>query len=192
MERREMVFEIDEKKIAEMVMEKRLETVNKRREIMNEVRRDLGRILNCKVLWSYADDYLQFNIYNEEKQNDYKIIIVKRFENEEELSEKTLCSINMLYVREVYKKYTCEDYEIHKASILENVVVDLIDKNQSNNLYVLDGRLCTSNQDFEWKLEDIKEFHVYDDEDSLIKFYDTYDECEYIISFMHDEVIELN
>jgi len=192
MEKMNLSFKIDGRELAKVIIKERLETVNKRRELMNEVRRDLGRILNCKVLWSYADDYLQFNIYNEEKQNDYKKIVVKRFENEQELSEKTLCSIEMLYVNEIYKKYTCEDYEVHEASILENVVIDMLEENKCENLYMLDGKLCTSNQDYEWILEDIKEFYVYDGEDSLIKFYDEFDECEYIVSFMSDEVQELN
>lgn len=190
MEKMNLSFKIDGRELAKVIIKERLETVNKRRELMNEVRRDLGRILNCKVLWSYADDYLQFNIYNEEKQNDYKIIIVKRFENEEELSEKTLCSIEMMYVNAIYKEYTSGNYKVHEASILENVVIDMLEENKCENLYMLDGKLCTSNQDYEWELADIKEFHVYNDEDSLIRFYDIYDKCEYIVSFMHDEVQE--
>jgi len=162
-------------------------------EMMNEIKRDLETTFKCKVMWSYSCDYLQFKIYNEEEKNDYKIITVLKFDNEDvKLLEETLARIDVIYSNIILEKYINKDYKVHKASMIENVIIDLIDKNKSENLYVLDGRLCTSNQDFEWELEDIKEYHIYDDEDSLIKFYDEYDECEYIVSFMHDEVIECN
>lgn len=164
-----------------------------KKEMMNKIKRDLEAVLNCKVMWSYASDYLQFNIYSEEKQNDYKIITVKRFDNKDvKLLEETLGKINLIYLNIIYEIYVNRDYKVHKASVLENVVIDLIDKNDCEKFYIMDGKLCTSNQEFEWELANIKEFHVYDDEDSLIKFYDEYDECEYIVSFMHNEVIELS
>ncbi|WP_346913799.1 hypothetical protein [Clostridium sp.] len=189
MEKMNLTFEVDGRELAKVIMKERLETVNKRREMMNEVRRDLRIILNCKVLWSYLDDYFQFNIYNEEKQNDYKIITVKRFENEEELSEKTLCSVTMLYVREVYKKYTCKDYEIHKASILEKTIIDMLEEcKEDNDFYIMNGLLCHQGADL-FDLEDIEEYHVYTGEDMILTLYE--DGVKYLILFNENRVEEV-
>lgn len=158
-------------------------------EKMNEIRTDLGRILNCKVLWIYSTDYLQFNIYSEEKQNDYKIIIVKRFVNEEELSEKTLCSIEMIYVNEVYEKYINRDYKVHKASILENVVIDMLEEcKEDNDFYIMNGLLCHQGADL-FDLSEIEEYHVYTGEDMILTLYE--DDVKYLILFNENRVEEV-
>lgn len=161
---------------------KKLEMAKEERDIISD---EIARRLKAP-LWSIdTDNIAEFYIY--ENDYDYKNVKIKL------LTEENRHYLEIEEYLEIIK-YMLDNniYIEHKASILEKIVVDLINKNESENLYVFDGKLCTSNQDYEWELADIKEFHIYDDEDSLIKFYNEYDKCEYIVSFMHDEVIEFN
>lgn len=124
------------------------------RENIKELVAFLEGALETKIDYSYAGTYIDFYIYL--KEYDYAIVKVQ-------LKNKDLKEI----AREVMDKMYDEEYYFYKASVLEYIVKDAINKNELEQFQVLtEGllRWCGC----EWNLNDITEYKVTENEDCFI------------------------
>lgn len=180
MERLEMVFEIDGKTIAEEVIKEMNLNVRmeKNKRIANVIAKDLSLKLNKKVDWCVdSDNWLEFHVYT--TAYDYKIAKIRILTKEyEEIKE---------YIKVI--KYMLESnmYIEHRASTIEKVIVDMLEENETKDVYILNGLL--TNGDLEFCLADIKEYHVYNGEDCLMRIWDELDGW-YVINFDNGTIVE--
>lgn len=138
----------------------------------------LREVLNKPVDWSLFGDTASFYIYD----NDYDYKICKTFlmVEDERLKIEECVGVVMSCLNNK------ELHEVHEASILEKVCIDLIEKGASELFYVQEGILICG--DFEFDLADIEEYHVHNNK---LKIYDKLD-GNYLINFNTDEVEELD
>lgn len=161
MERREIIFEIDGKKIAEkiakMVMEERLETVNKR---CTCIKNELEAKLETKVTYGASNDgSAKFNIYV--NNHDYYSIYLNVNKNID------IDSIDYIV------RNRMEELDFYKAPVVEKVIIDMLEEKKIEDIFIFDGVLFYN--DLEFCLKDIKEFHGYNDEECIVRIWDELD-----------------
>lgn len=152
------------------------------REKCKSVREILMKDLKRGVIYSYTEGEMQFNIYINEY--DYITIVIKKCEeNIERIAEA---------VKDVYNNRYKDYYVFHKASILEKVVIDLINKSRHDYFYVVDGELRVDNSNLAWKLEDIGEYKISDTEDVMALTFEDNDGIWNIFFYQAEDMIGWN
>ncbi len=171
MERMNLSFEIDGKTIAKMVMKERLETVSKR---CTCIKNELEEKLETKVTYGASSDgSAKFNIYV--NNHDYYSIYLNVNKNID------IDSIDYIVRNRI------EELDFYKAPVVEKVIIDMLEENKCEDIYIFDKILCYG--DLEFCLEDIKEFHVYQGEECLMRIWDELDGW-YLIDFEKDVIEE--
>lgn len=170
MEKEEMVFEIDGREIAERVMEKRLESY---REKMLKVQIKVQQILKNKVTYVFTSegDYRLFI-----HRNDYDYVYI---DGNLKSEDGRHFGIPELY-NNIIDEFTKLKLGVYNAPMVERCIVDLLKENETEDIYIVDGTLYYG--DLEFLLKDIKEFHVYNDEECIMRIYDELDGW-YLIDF---------
>ncbi len=178
MERINLSFEIDGNKIAEMVMEKRLETVSKRCKCIKSILEDE---LESKVdFMADGEGNVKFNIYV--NKYDYYSVSVNINKGRFEHNNREV----VLYVTYMLEN-RIEELDFYKAPPVEKVIVDMLEENESEDIYIMDGLLIC--EGLEFCLKDIKEFHVYNGEECIMRIWDELDGW-YVIDFADGTIQE--
>ncbi len=172
---------IAEKSIKEMNLNVRME---KNKKVANAICKNLECELNMRSKVDYivdGENVCELHIYI----NDYDYIIVRikllTEENKTYLEIEEYVAIVMFILKE-------KDDEIHRASTLEKVVIDMLEECKDNDFYIMNGLLCHQGADL-FDLSEIEEYHVYTDEDMILTLYE--DDVKYLILFNENRVEEV-
>lgn len=177
MEKMNLSFEIDERKLAKMVMKERLETVSKKCKcIKSSLELDLGTKVD---FMADSEGNVKFNIYV--NKYDYYSINVNINEGRFKNNNRVMVYIVSMFANRI------EELDFYKAPPVEKVIVDLLEENESEDIYIMDGLLIY--EGLEFCLNDIKEFHYYNDEECIMRIYDELDGW-YIIDFANGTIEE--
>ncbi|WP_346886468.1 hypothetical protein [Clostridium sp. UBA4395] len=177
---------IAEKAIKEMNLNVRMEKNKKGIDnmlITKEIADNLSLELRRKVDWLVdSDNVAEFHIYYNNSNYNYDVVKIKllTWRDREYLEIKEYIEL----IKYVLKN---EMYTTYKASTLEKVVVDMLEENETEDIYILNGLL--TNGDLEFCLKDIKEFHVYNDEECIMRIYNELDGW-YVIDFYNGTIEE--
>ncbi|MEG1141999.1 MAG: hypothetical protein RSE41_06100 [Clostridia bacterium] len=180
-------FEFDGREIARSIMNERIvkeKSLNERihksvkleiiRRKCNWLKNEWEKEYETKITYeACANGNVKFNIY----ANEYDYYSVSIMIDEYTTMSEIINIITFMLENRI------EELDFYKAPTIEKVIVDMLEENECENIYIMDGTLIY--EGLEFCLEDINEFHVYNDEECLMRIYD-----EYIIDFEKDVIEE--
>ncbi len=160
-----MNFELDGRGIAKSVMKnarmKKLEVVRRK---CNWLKSEWEKEFETKITYgATCDGDVEFNIYV--NQYDYYSVSIN-------IDEYTIMH-EIINIITFMLENRIEKLDFYKAPIVEKCIVDLLVENETEDIFVFDGILSCDGLEF--VLKDIKEYHVYTDEECIMKIWDEYD-----------------
>lgn len=193
MEKMNLTFEVDGKKIAEMVVKERIVKemdlnirMEENKQMANSIANGLSSIYEKKVDWLVdTDNVAEFHIYY--NKYDYKIVRINLLKSENEVylrRDEYIEVIRYMLLERVFDNL----YTIYQASTLEKVVIDMLEECKDNDFYIMNGLLCHQGVDL-FNLSEIEEYHVYTGEDMILTLYE--DDVKYLILFNENRVEEV-
>ncbi|GAA0768686.1 hypothetical protein GCM10008908_09330 [Clostridium subterminale] len=189
MEKEVFKFEVkvNGKEIAEKVMKEMNKNIRmeKNKKVANAICKSIQDELHMRRKVDYivdSENICELHAYI----NDYDYLIVRikllTQENKSYLEIKEYVDIVMFILKE-------KDDEIHRASTLEKVLIDMLEEcKEDNDFYIMNGLLCHQGVDL-FDLSEIEEYHVYNGEDMILTLYE--DDVKYLILFNENRVEEV-
>ncbi len=178
MEKMNLSFKIDGRELAKVIIKERLETVSRRCKCIKSILEDE---LESKIdFMADNEGNVIFNIYD--NKYDYYSIYININKGRFEHNNREV----VLYVTFMLEN-RIEELDFYKAPPVEKVIVDLLEENESEDIYIMDGLLIR--EGLEFCLKDIEEFHVYNGEECIMRIWDELDGW-YVIDFINGTIEE--